>query len=116
MKLKMFLHDRGNNLRNLSSNISTTSETTIVAETGVIEKNKMFLLNGQIISFKKNFENEVIKFEQLNIDLSNLSTTTIKKAKIQETSTFKLMSCLQPNSESKFCNKNFKKRNFTYIK
>ena len=105
----VFLHDRGNNLRNLSSNISTTSETTIVAETGVIEKNKMFLLNGQIISFKKNFENEVIKFEQLNIDLSNLSTTTIKKAKIQETSTFKLMSCLQPNSESKFCNKNFKK-------
>ena len=34
----VFLHDRGNNLRNLSSNISTTSETTIVAETGVIEK------------------------------------------------------------------------------
>ena len=40
----------------------------------------------------ENFENEVIKFEQLNIDLEIFSTTTIKKAKIQETSTFKLMS------------------------
>ena len=38
----------------------------------------MFLFNGQIISSSKESENEIIKFEQLNVDLSNLSTTTIK--------------------------------------
>ena len=51
---------------------------------------KMLLMfNGQIFTTKKNLENEIIKFDQLNIDLSSLNTTTIKKPKIQETSTFK---------------------------
>ena len=107
----IFLHDKGNNLRNLSSNIKDTNETTVVAENGIIENQKMFLFNGQIISVKKNFDNEVIKFEQLNIDLSGLSTTTIKKPKIQETSTFKLLSCLTNNNkiDKKYCNEEFKK-------
>ena len=48
----------------------------------------MFLFNGQIVSSKAdNKESEIIKFEQLNIDLSDLTTTTIKKPKLQETST-----------------------------
>ena len=51
----------------------------------------MFLFNGQIISSKKNLKNEIIKFEQLQINLSDLSTTTIKKPKIQETSTLKII-------------------------
>ena len=32
----------------------------------------------------KNTENEIIKFEQLTIDLSNLVTTTIKKPKYKK--------------------------------
>ena len=35
----------------------------------------------------------LIKFDKLNIDLSNINTT-IKIIKIQETSTIKLISCL----------------------
>ena len=55
----------------------------------------MFLFNGQIISSKSsNEETEILKFEQLNIDLSDLVTTTIKQPKLQETSTLKLFSCL----------------------
>ena len=89
-----FLHDKGNNLKNLSSNITETNETTVTAENGILEENKMFLFNGQIISGKKNSESEIIKFEQLTIDLSNLTTTTIKKPKVQETSTVKLLGCI----------------------
>ena len=37
-----------------------------------------------------NEETEMLKFEQLNIDLSDLVTTTIKQPKLQETSTLKL--------------------------
>ena len=37
-------------------------------------KKKCILFNGQIISSKKNYNNEIIKFEQLNIDLNNLNT------------------------------------------
>ena len=41
----------------------------------------LIMFSGQIISAKNNFENEIIKFEQLNIDLSSLNNTTIKKTK-----------------------------------
>ena len=107
----IFLHDKGNNLKNLSSNIADTNETTVTAENGILEENSMFLFNGQIISGKKNSESEIIKFEQLTIDLSNLTTTTIKKPKVQETSTVKLLGCIFFNDyeESRFCNQEFKK-------
>ena len=49
----IFLHDKGSNLTNLSSNIDNVSNTTIVAKSGYIDKKKMFLLQGQIISSKK---------------------------------------------------------------
>ena len=70
----------------------------------------MFLFNGQIISSSQNLENEIIKFEQLNVDLGNLTTSTIKEPKIQETSTKKLLSCFfKKNTDKIFCNENFKK-------
>ena len=98
----IFLHDKGNNLKNLSSNISKISNTTILAESGIVDQKKLFLFNGQILTSKNdNTENEIIKFEQLNIDLSNLTTTTIKKPKIQETSTYELLSCFTSN-QSKY--------------
>ena len=91
----IFLYDIGGNLNKLSSNISNTHSTTIIAEKGIAKTNKLILFNGQIISSKKNeFENEIIKFEQINIDLKELSTRTIKQVKIQETPTFELTKCL----------------------
>ena len=71
----------------------------------------MILFNGQIISSKRNNdENEIIKFEQLNINLANLATSTIKKPKIQETSTAKLLSCfIKKNNISQFCREDGKK-------
>ena len=106
----IFLHDKGNNLKNLSSNVSQTSSTTIIAENGIIDIKKMILFNGQIISSKKNKENEIVKFEQLNIDLSDLATTTIKAPKIQETSTIKLLSCFSKKFGSdQICNEDIKK-------
>ena len=107
----IFLHDKGSNLKSLSSNIAETNSTTIISKSGISDDKKMILFNGQIISTKKNSDTEIIKFEQLNIDLSNLNTSTIKKPKIQETSTLKLFNCLI-NYESKndiFCNQDLNK-------
>ena len=106
----IFLHDKGNNLKNLSSDSSKIKNTTIIARSGVIEKKKMFLFNGQIITSKIDInKNEVIKFEQLNIDLSNLSTTTIKQPKLQETSTFELLNCFRnKNFQNSECNQEIK--------
>ena len=106
----IFLHDKGNNLKNLSSDSSKIKNTTIIARSGVIEKKKMFLFNGQIITSKIDInKNEVIKFEQLNIDLSNLRTTTIKQPKLQETSTFELLNCFRnKNFQNSECNQEVK--------
>ena len=52
-------------------------------------------------------DDEIIKFDQLNINLNNVNTNTIKGLKIQETSTMKLINCLikenisSPNCGSK---------------
>ena len=90
----IFLFDNGNNLQNLSPNITKASSTTIIAKSGIVEQKKLILFNGQIISSQKESSKEqVIKFEQLDVDLSGLSTATIKKPKIQETSSLKLLEC-----------------------
>ena len=70
----------------------------------------LIMFNGQIIS-SKNLENEIIRFEQLNIDLSSLSNTTIKSPKVQETTTIALVKCLIDKSsiQSALCNEDFKK-------
>ena len=49
----MFLHDTGNNLKNLSSDSKNTLSTTVVAKKGVVDKKKLLLIDGQIISVKK---------------------------------------------------------------
>ena len=105
----IFLHDEGSILEKLSPDTKNTKETTVIAESGIIDKKKFFLINGQIISTKQSEEIEIIKFEELSIDLSNLATSTIKKPKVQETSTLKLLTCLKddPSKNLEICNKDF---------
>lgn len=107
----IFLHDEGSILEKLSPNKKNTKETTVIAESGIIDKKKFFLINGQIISTKQNEEIEIVKFEELSIDLSNLNTFTIKQPKVQETNTFKLLNCFKKKTSSnlKVCNEDFKK-------
>jgi len=105
----IFLQDNANVLKNLSSNNIRNKSNTIIASSGLVEDKKLILFNGQIISSNKdNSENDIIKFQQLNIDLNNFNNTTIKTAKIQETSTLALISCLNIKFFSKLnCNKDF---------
>ena len=54
---------------------------------------------------------EIINFDELNINLNELVTSTIKRPKIQETSTIKLISCISKNlKDEKFCTKDSKKK------
>ena len=111
----IFLNDKGNNnLNSLSPNITEPVNTTIISKNGIVKDQRMFLFNGQIISTNKNYDTKVIKFEQLNVDLSKFNTTTIKQPKIQETSTIQLLSCfISLKKEKKICSNDFKKRNNT---
>ena len=49
----IFLHDKDNNLKALSSNASSIENTTIIAKNGEINSKRMILIDGQIISSKK---------------------------------------------------------------
>ena len=115
---KVFIHDKSNTLKNLTPNQNTNSSTTIVARSGIIDEKKMILFNGQIISSNKNTsKNEIIKFEQLNIDLKNLQTGAIKQPKLQETSTFDLFQCMNAsaNNYTISCKQNTKNEIITVL-
>ena len=108
----VFIHDSSNTLKNLTSDKEDDTSITIIAKNGLVKEKKMVLFNGQIISSKKdNSKNDIIKFEQLNIDLKNLQTGTIKQPKLQETSTLKLLQCINDsaNQDSTYCKKDSEK-------
>ena len=102
----VFIHDKSNVLKNLTSDQSDKNSTTIVSESGIIkERKRLILFDGQIISTQKeNLKNNIIKFEQLNINLENLSTGTIKNPKLQETSTYNLLQCVFQSYQEKILN------------
>ena len=101
----VFIHDSSNLLKNITTNQPDNASTTIVAENGLVKEKNMILFNGQIISTQKdNLKNSIVKFEQLNLDLKNLQTDTIKVPKLQETSTIDLLKCLLQNKTTKLIN------------
>ena len=91
---KITIIDYSKNFQNLSSNPEKTSEVIIVANTGLIDKTKLFLKNGTIQTKTSDNKLENISFESLELPLDSLSTRTIKKLKLQEISTKTLFRCL----------------------
>ena len=118
----VFIHDNSNTLKNLTSDKTGNISTTISSKSGLVEEKKMVLFNGQIISSNKdNNKNEIIKFEQLNINLENLRTGTITQPKLQETSTLKLLQCINSlanklvDKDVGYCKENAKKEIMTVL-
>ena len=107
----IFLQDNGSYLKKLTPNSSNNQITNIIAKSGVVQKKELFLINGQIISYdQESKKNEVIKFDQLTLNFSNINTTQIKQPKMQETSTRELFGCAFSNiSDNKFCTDEAKK-------
>ena len=91
---KITIIDYSKNFQSLSSNPEKTSEVIIVANTGLIDKTKLFLKNGTIQTKTSDNKLENISFESLELPLDSLSTRTIKKLKLQEISTKTLFRCL----------------------
>ena len=114
----VFIHDDSNTLKNLTATSQATKSTTIVAEEGIVEEKRMILFNGQILSSPKdNTEDNIIKFQQLNISLENLENDTIKIPKLQETPTVDLFKCIfsKPKKEILNCKENTKKEIITVL-
>lgn len=90
----IFIKDDANNLNNILPKDSSSQDQTIIAKRGIINENKIILENGIIYSYDKNEEIKIIEFNKTLLNLGNLDNRVIKEAKIQETSTKKIIGCL----------------------
>jgi len=88
----LFIRDDSNILTQVSS-----SSSTIFATSGAVDKDnkKLILNNGYIQRIDKEGSINVIKFKKTELNLSGLSTKSITEPKIQETSTWNILLCLQ---------------------
>ena len=91
----IFIKDDSNNLNNLLPEKSSAKNKTIIAERGIINKNKIVLEKGLIQSYEKDNTVRIIQFNKTLLNFENLDNRVIKDVKIQETSTYKILSCLK---------------------
>ena len=87
----IFIRDEGNLVTNISDGAST-----IYAKSGFIGKNKsnLVLIDGNMQRAGNNKDITIVKFKKTVLNLSGLSTKTTSEPKIQETSTKRLIECL----------------------
>ncbi len=109
----IFIKDDSNNLNSLLPKNSTAKNKTVIAERGVINKNKIILEKGIIQSYQNDNTVKIIQFNKTLLNFDNLDNRVIKDVKIQETSTYKILSCLKnyyynqiPEGYIKNCPKN----------
>ncbi len=100
----IFIKDDGNNLSNLLPEKSISKNQTIIAEKGIIDGNKIILEDGIIQSLDKGNNLKIIQFDRTLLNFSNYDNRVIRDAKIQETSTLKILTCLINFYQNKFDN------------
>ena len=88
----IFIRDESTILSSLG-----TKSSTIIAKSGYMsdDKKNLILLNGNIQKLDHEGNVNVIKFEKTSFNLSGISTKSISKPKMQETSTLDIVRCLQ---------------------
>ena len=92
---KKIVLDDSNNLNSLLPENSSSKNKTIIADRGVINKNKIILEKGVIQSFEDDNTVKIIQFNKTIVNFEKLDNRVIKDVKIQETSTLKILSCLK---------------------
>ena len=87
----IFIRDEGSILSSIG-----TKSSTIFAKSGEMSKNEknLILYNGNIQKLNEDGNVNIIKFERTTLNLSGISTKSITEPKIQETSTFNIVSCI----------------------
>ena len=91
----IFIKDDSNNLNSLLPQNSSAKNKTVIAERGMISKSKIILENGIIQSYQEDNTVKIIQFNKTLLNFDNLDNRVIKDVKIQETSTYKILSCLK---------------------
>ena len=114
----IFIKDDANNLNSLLPENSSAKNKTVIAEKGIVKKNKIILENGFIQSYEDDDTVKIIQFNKTLLNFSNLDNRVIKDVKIQETSTYKILNCLKDhyyNQVSETYVKNCPKNNIAIV-
>ena len=114
----IFIRDDSNNLNNLRPDNTSAKNKTVIAERGIIDKNKIVLEKGVIQSYEEDNTVRIIQFNKTLLNFNNLDNRVIKDVKIQETSTLKILSCLKNhyyNKISELYVKNCPKNNIAIV-
>jgi lipopolysaccharide export system permease protein len=90
----IFIRDESGTFNSLSSNSESSSNTTIIARTGIFKGKKLILNNGIIQSQNDKDKIEVINFKKTELSIENMSPRTIVEPKLQETKTSLLLQCI----------------------
>ena len=90
----IFIRDEGTIL----SKIATTS-STIYAKSGRMSKDEknLILYNGNIQKLNQSGDISIVKFQKTVLNLSGIFAKSIREAKVQETPSVKILSCLFQN-------------------
>jgi len=91
----VFINDKNGNLKTILSEAGGQNNSIIFAERGIVDKDNLILYNGVIQTLNKKNEIKNIQFEKTELNTRDLTTRTVKLAKIQETSSSSSLRCLR---------------------
>ena len=95
----IFIRDETDTFKNLISQKDDSSNTTILAKSGFIDKKKLFLFDGIIQSQDSAGQIDNIIFKKTELAIDGLTPRVISVPKMQETSTSILLKCISNNNK-----------------
>ena len=98
--LNIFIKDSDGALNTILNEVNQKQETTVVAKKGFFVDDKLILFNGIIQTLNQKNEIKNIQFQKTELSLSKMTTRTIKKPKVQETSSRLLLKCIYGQNDN----------------
>ena len=98
--LNIFIKDSDGALNTILSEVKQKQDTTVTAKKGFFIDDKLVLFNGIIQTLNQKNEIKNIRFEKTELSLNKMTTRTIKKPKVQETSSRLLLECIYDQNDN----------------
>ena len=100
--INIFIRDESNTFKNLISDSSNSSNTTIIAKSGISSNDRLILYDGIIQSENKDGIINNVEFKKTQLLIDPLLPRTITQPKLQETFTLMLIQCVMKKNNNEF--------------
>ena len=96
--INIFIRDESNTFKSLVSDSSNSSNTTIIAKSGLSSDDRLVLFDGIIQTENKDGIINNVEFKKTQLLIDPLLPRTITQPKLQETFTYMLIQCVMNNN------------------